>query len=203
MFFYKRELLTENNFNRSLLLLLFIPLLLARTNPRFCRWVVVVLYVVVFSLRNPPPNRPLSSCPLNRLLPKFKNVEHSPPVDDDFDAIGNNIALRSLRLLRLKAAAWPPEEKKALKLLLLLHARDEQKVALIILLINTLLLCTHSFSVVIRSRTREKKVRSAQKLGLDTLNIKLQTFSSFMKEKTLHFCAGFLALFTELLSGVV
>jgi hypothetical protein len=63
-----------------------------------------VLYVVVFSLRNPPPNR-LSSCPLNRLLPKFKNEEHSPPVDDDFDAIGNNIALRLLRLLLLKAAA--------------------------------------------------------------------------------------------------
>lgn len=114
--------------------------------------------MVVFSLRNPPPNRPLSSRPLNRLLPKFKNVEHSPPVDDDFDAIGNNIALRSLRLLRLKAAAArPPEEKKALKLSLPLHARDEQKVALIVLLINTLLLCTHSFSVVIRSRTRERK----------------------------------------------
>jgi hypothetical protein len=66
--------------------------------------VVVVLYVVVFSLRNPPPNR-LSSCPLNRLFPKFKNEEHSPPVDDDFGAIGNNIALCALRLLRLKAAA--------------------------------------------------------------------------------------------------
>jgi len=88
-------------------------------------------------LRNPPPNR-LSSRPLNRLLPKFKNEEHSPPVDDDFDAIGNTIAPRAPRLLRLKAAARPPEEKKALKLSLVLHKRDEQKGALVILLINTL-----------------------------------------------------------------
>jgi len=102
--------------------------------------VVVLLCVVVFSSRNPPPNR-LSSRPLNRLLPKFKNEEHSPPVDDDFDAIGNTIAPRAPRLLRLKAAARPPEEKKALKLSLVLHKRDEQKVpALIVLLINTLLL---------------------------------------------------------------
>ena len=63
----------------------------------------MLLYVVVFSLRNPPPNR-LSSRPLNRLLPKFKNEEHSPPVDDDFGAIGNNIALRALRPLRLLAS---------------------------------------------------------------------------------------------------
>ena len=99
----------------------------------------MLLHVVVFSSRNPPPNR-LSSRPLNRLLPKFKNEEHSPPVDDDFDAIGNTIAPRALRLLRLKAAARPPEEKKALKLSLVLHKRDEQKGALIVLLINTLLL---------------------------------------------------------------
>ena len=141
----KRELLTENTFNCSLLL--FIPLLLARTNfPRFCRRVVVV-YVVVFSLRNPPPNR-LSSRPLNRLkLPKFTNEAHSPPgVDDDFDAIGNTIARRSsLRLLRLKAAARPPGEKKALKLSPPLHVlRDEQKGALIVLLINILFCSVHA-----------------------------------------------------------
>ena len=103
---------------------------------------MVLLHVVVFSSRNPPPNR-LSSRPLNRLLPKFTNEAHSPPGDDDFDAIGNTIAPRSPpRLLRLKAAgARPPEEKKALKLSLVLHKRDEQKVpALIVLLINTLLL---------------------------------------------------------------
>ena len=101
---------------------------------------MVLLCVVVFSSRNPPPNR-LSSRPLNRLLPKFTNEAHSPPVDDDFDAIGNTIAPRALlRLLRLKAAARPPEEKKALKLSLVLHKRDEQKGALIVLLINTLLL---------------------------------------------------------------
>ena len=101
----------------------------------------MLLCVVVFSSRNPPPNR-LSSRPLNnRLLPKFTNEAHSPPGDDDFDAIGNTIAPRALRLLRLKAAARPPEEKKALKLSLVLHKRDEQKVpALIVLLINTLLL---------------------------------------------------------------
>ena len=103
---------------------------------------MVLLHVVVFSSRNPPPNR-LSSRPLNRLLPKkFTNEAHSPPGDDDFDAIGNTIAPRSpLRLLRLKAAARPREEKKALKLSLVPHKRDEQKVpALIVLLINTLLL---------------------------------------------------------------
>ena len=66
----------------------------------------MLLRVVVFSSRNPPPNR-LSSRPLNRLLPKFKSEAHSPPVvDDDFDAIGNTIATRAQkRLLRLKAAA--------------------------------------------------------------------------------------------------
>ena len=105
--------------------------------------VVVLLHVVVFSSRNPPPNR-LSSRPLNRLLPKFTNEDHSPPVDDDFDAIGNTIAPRALlRLLRLKAvlARPPPEEKKARKLsLVVLNKRDEQKGALIVLLINTLLL---------------------------------------------------------------
>ena len=104
---------------------------------------VVILHVVVFSSRNPPPNR-LSSRPLNRLLPKFTNEDHSPPVDDDdFDAIGNTIAPRALlRLLRLKAvlARPPPEEKKARKLSLVLNKRDEQKGALIVLLINTLLL---------------------------------------------------------------
>ena len=199
MFCSKRELLTENNFNCSLLL--FIPLLLARTNPRFCRWVVVVLYVVVFSLRNPPPNR-LSSCPLNRLLPKFKNEEHSPPVDDDFGAIGNNIALRSLRLLRLKAAAWPPEEKKALKLSLLLHARDEQKGALIILLINTLLLSICTLFLCCNSKPNErKKCALWTKIRVGNPKYKTVDFSSFMK-KTLNFCAGFLALFTELLRVV-
>ena len=102
---------------------------------------VVLLCVGVFSSRNPPPNR-LSSRPLNRLLPKFTNEAHSPPGDDDFDAIGNTIAPRAPRLLRLKAAAARPrEEKKALKLSLVPHKRDEQKVpALIVLLINTLLL---------------------------------------------------------------
>lgn len=101
----------------------------------------MLLHVVVFSSRNPPPNR-LSSRPLNRLLPKFTNEAHSPPGDDDFDAIGNTIAPRAPpRLLRLKAAARPREEKKALKLSLVPHKRDEQKVpALIVLLINTLLL---------------------------------------------------------------
>ena len=103
---------------------------------------MVLLCVVVFSSRNPPPNR-LSSRPLNRLLPKFTNEAHSPPVGDDFDAIGNTIAPRAPpRLLRLKAAAARPrEEKKALKLSLVVpHKRDEQKGALIVLLINTLLL---------------------------------------------------------------
>jgi hypothetical protein len=103
--------------------------------------VVVLVHVVVFSSRNPPPNR-LSSRPLNnRLLPKFTNEAHSPPGDDDCDAIGNTIAPRALRLLRLKVAARPPEEKKALlKLSLVLNKRDEHKGALIVLLINTLLL---------------------------------------------------------------
>ena len=71
----------------------------------------MLLCVGVFSSRNPPPNR-LSSRPLNRLLPKFTNEAHSPPGDDDFDAIGNTIAPRAPRLLRLKAAARPPRRKK-------------------------------------------------------------------------------------------
>ena len=156
MFCYKRELLTENNFNCSLLFC--IPLLLARTNPRFCRW-VVVLYLVVFSLHNPPPNR-LSSCPLNRRLPWKTNEENSPPVDDDFDAIGNNIALLLLLLLLLKKAV------------LLLHRRDEQKVLVLPIIlplnrINTatlyILSKTHSFSVKqFESKEREREKCSGE-----------------------------------------
>ena len=132
----------------------------------------MLLCVVVFSSRNPPPNR-LSSRPLNRLLPKFKNEEHSPPVDDDFDAIGNTIAPRAPRLLRLKAAARPPEEKKALKLSLVLHKRDEQKVpALIVLLINTL---CYALCEAMRKRKKERKAFCVE-LGLETLNTKLADF---------------------------
>ena len=119
----------------------------------------MLLHVVVFSSRNPPPNR-LSSRPLNnRLLPKFTNEEHSPPGDDDFDAIGNTIASRALlRLLRLTAAARPPEEeKKARKLsLVVLNKRDEHKGALIVFLINILsALNAHAFSV--KSNAEKRK----------------------------------------------
>ena len=44
-------------------------------------------------------------------------------------------------------------------------------------------------------------MRAAQKLGLDTLNIKLPRL--FEGENFTLLRAGFLALFTELLSGVV
>ena len=50
-------------------------------------------------------------------------------------------------------------------------------------LIYSSALYTHSFSVVINwSRTREKSVLAEQKLGLDTLNIKLEIFPLFCEE---------------------
>ena len=185
MFCYKRELLTENNFNCSLLFC--IPWVLATVNPCFCRW-VVVLYLVVFSSNSPPPNRPLS-CPLNRRLPWKTNEENSPPVDDDFDAIWNNIALLLLLLLLPKKAV------------LLLHRRDEQKVPVlpIILLnrINTTTLYilseTHSFSVKqFESKEREEREKSVLvKIRVWNPKYKLRDFP---EELLFFFCCALFKL---------
>ena len=165
---------------------------------------MVVLYLVVFSLHNPPPNR-LSSCPLNRRLPWKTIEENSPPVvDDDFDAIGNNIAPRLLLLLLLKKAV-----------LLLHRRRDEQKVlALPIILplnrINTAtLLCilseTHSFSLfwAIREKTREKK---REKSVLPKIRVGHPKYkrSDFSSSKTVCRCVqNFKLLRRGLKSGVI
>ena len=59
-------------------------------------------------------------------------------------------------------------------------------------LIYSSALYTHSFSVVINwSRTREKSVLAEQKLGLDTLNIKLEIFSSLLWRKLKTFARAF------------